>query len=167
MKTNLFMNKYRIGSSRASWHDYNGGIYFITICTAHKQCFFGHIHEGNIMLNTLGKFINENLEHVNDHYPYIEMPLYIVMPNHIHAIVYVTGEDEFPQKCACENKNSLSVAVGGIKSAVKVYALRNNIKFAWQPRFHDHIIRDREEANRIADYIENNPLRWRNDCFFV
>ena len=35
---NLYQNRFRIESARATWHDYNGGIYFITICTAHKQC---------------------------------------------------------------------------------------------------------------------------------
>ena len=38
-----FRNKYRIGSARAKWHDYNGGIYFITICTKYRMHYFGEI----------------------------------------------------------------------------------------------------------------------------
>lgn len=34
---------------------------------------------------------------------------------------------------------------------------------AWQPRFHDHIIRDEPSLHRISDYIINNPGNWKND----
>ena len=47
-----------------------------------------------------------------------------------------------------------------------MFARRNNIEFEWQTRYHDHIIRDTHDGNRIADYIENNVVRWANDCFF-
>lgn len=167
MATNLFLNKYRIDSARATWHDYNGGIYFITICTAHKQCYFGTIDQGSMILNALGHFLKENLEQVKDHYSHIEIPMFVVMPNHVHAIVFVGDERESHRDGAFVTKSLLSVAIGGIKSATTVYARRNNINFAWQTRFHDHIIRNREEANRIADYIENNPQRWYNDCFYT
>ncbi|MBR4621807.1 MAG: hypothetical protein IKO46_12585 [Salinivirgaceae bacterium] len=60
----------------------------------------------------------------------------------------------------------LSVVVGGIKSAATKFANRNNITFGWQPRFHDHIIRQTDEMNRIAEYIETNVLRWESDEFY-
>lgn len=37
--------------------------------------------------------------------------------------------------------------------------------FAWQPRFHDHIIRDMQSFERIQNYIANNPLNWKEDTF--
>jgi hypothetical protein len=55
--------------------------------------------------------------------------------------------------------------IGGIKSAVTRYARANKIDFAWQTRFHDHIIRSQDEMNRIALYIENNITTWKNDKF--
>ena len=54
----------------------------------------------------------------------------------------------------CETANMqgwLSVVVGGIKSAATKFANRNNITFGWQPRFHDHIIRQTDEMNRIPE----------------
>ena len=60
----------------------------------------------------------------------------------------------------------LSVVVGGIKSDVTKYANRHHIVFGWQPRFHDHIIRQTDEMNRIAEYIETNVLRWESDEFY-
>ena len=50
--------------------------------------------------------------------------------------------------------------------AVTRFAHENNIPFAWHPRYHDHIIRHQDEMNRIAKYIEQNPLRWGMDCFY-
>lgn len=60
------------------------------------------------------------------------------------------------------NKQSwLSVCIGSIKSAVTKYANQNNISFAWQTRYNDHIIRNQNEMNRIAQYIKNNPIVWK------
>ena len=53
-------------------------------------------------------------------------------------------------------KNRLSFAVGSFKAAITRFANENTLDFAWQPRFHDHIVRDTPEMNRIAYYIENN-----------
>ena len=63
-------------------------------------------------------------------------------------------------------KKSLSVVIGGIKSAITRYANENKIPFAWQTRFHDRIIRNQEECNRIADYIESNIVIWTADKFY-
>ena len=89
MSTEKFKNKYRIPSARAVWHDYNGGAYFITICTKNREHYFGEIENGIIHLSEIGKFATENLQNINAHYPYAEIPLWVVMPNHIHAIVFI------------------------------------------------------------------------------
>ena len=200
MPNEKFLNIYRIKSARVTWHDYNGGAYFITICTKKHEHFLGKIinvnaacrdaacHVStNIQLSTIGQFLVEKIQNITDHYSYAEIPLFVVMPNHWHAIVfidghktpYVRGGTACSRDVACRvftgkngqmqniaNKQSwLSVAIGGIKSAVTKFAHENDIVFAWQTRFHDHIIRDQEEMNRIADYIENNPARWDTDCY--
>jgi hypothetical protein len=54
----------------------------------------------------------------------------------------------------------------GYKSAVTTFARKNNIPFDWQPRFHDHIIRNAGEYARISNYILNNPRKWREDKFY-
>ena len=63
-----------------------------------------------------------------------------------------------------QRKNLASI-IRGFKSAVIIYARRNNIDFAWQPNYHDHIIRNKKEYFRIKNYILNNPLKWENDTF--
>ena len=227
MSNEKFQNKYRIKSARAMWHDYGGGAYFITVCTKTGEHSFGEITSGKTDINTtqptmlltpIGQFLTEIIQNTTDHCPYVEIPLFVVMPNHWHAIVFIDGDktpylrrnsdctnDEIPHavetrhatsllkraqetrhatslrcnptaSCILPEKNHrmqniankqgwLSVAIGGIKSAVTKFANENNIDFAWQMRFNDRIIRDRNEFNRIADYIENNPALWDADCF--
>lgn len=206
MGDGLFRNRYRIASARADWHDYNGGIYFITICTADRNHYLGEIENGEMNLSAIGRFVTHIIEQTPAHNPYAEIPLFVVMPNHIHAIVCIDGDirsrdvacrvctdfacrvctdrechdgmdirrDVACRVSTCENpqmqaiayrQGLLSVCIGGIKSAVTKYANAHSIAFKWQTRFHDHIIRDVNEMNRIADYIETNVARWEMDCF--
>jgi hypothetical protein len=67
-------------------------------------------------------------------------------------------------KFAPQSKNLGSI-MRGFKSAVTMYALDHNIVFGWQTRYYDHIIRDYDEYQRIANYIRNNPDNWGNDKF--
>lgn len=204
MKTDKYQNKYRIPSARAKWHDYNGGEYFITICTAGREHYFGEIRDNEMILSVLGEYTVDNLERINQHYPYCEVPLFVVMPNHIHAIVMIDEKinvidvanvetmctsslqqkpttpqitpsemnKRWKNKLVDEKMQSISVrrgklstAMGGFKRAITRFSNENKINFAWQTRFHDHIIRSQDEMNRIACYIENNVTTWENDRF--
>ncbi len=44
---------------------------------------------------------------------------------------------------------------------------RINAKFSWQPRFHEHVIRNEEDYLKIAEYIQNNPRKWQEDKYYV
>jgi hypothetical protein len=46
---------------------------------------------------------------------------------------------------------------------VTQFAHQNNIPFAWQARYHDHVIRDAAEHQRIQQYILTNPQNWEKD----
>lgn len=224
MMHDLFQNRYRIPSARATWHNYNGGIYFVTICTRGQEQYFGEISNSEMHLSEIGHYANEQIRNVQTHYPYAQIPLWVVMPNHLHAIVVIDSNNvpyerrgvetwraashmiaetqNVTSNMISETQNAasimisetqhdesnmnietwraaslqgrhianmqgwLSVVVGGIKSAVTKFANQNKILFSWQSRFHDHIIRKTDELNRIADYIENNVLRWEQDKFY-
>ncbi|MCK8140965.1 transposase [Flavobacterium sp. I-SCBP12n] len=65
-----------------------------------------------------------------------------------------------------QSKNLASI-IRGFKSAVTTYSRTNgNTNFGWQPRFHDHIIRNSFEFERIQNYIEQNPAKWAADKFY-
>ena len=75
-------------SPRATWHDYNGANYFITICTKNHELYFGDVVDGRMELSEIGEWTVKQIEQTaiirqND----VEIPLYVVMPNHIHLIV--------------------------------------------------------------------------------
>ena len=63
-------------------------------------------------------------------------------------------------------KKSLSSIVGSYKSAVTKHANRLRYDFKWQSSFHDHIIRNDYNYQRISDYIDTNPENWEKDKFF-
>ena len=88
-----FQNKYRIPSARAAWHKYDGGVYFVTICTAGRAHYLGEIAEGTMQLSDIGNIAKDCFAQVSVYYPYAEIPLFTIMPNHIHAIVIIDGND--------------------------------------------------------------------------
>jgi hypothetical protein len=61
---------------------------------------------------------------------------------------------------------NLASIVRGFKIGVTKNARLIDPTFAWQPRYHDRIIRDEEAFQRIAEYIFNNPAKWKSDKFF-
>ena len=149
---------------RAYFHDYSGGEYFVTICTKEKKHYFGKIHDCQIVYSRLG---NETVKLINDleaHYPYMNLRQFVVMPNHIHAIIRIN--ENIPDNLMPKCRSVLSVILGGLKQSVTMFARRNGIDFDWQKNYHDRIIRNQEECNRISEYISNNIVRWEKDYFF-
>lgn len=180
MPDNLFRNKYRIPSARAVWHDYNGGAYFVTICTKDMAHFFGEIVDGEICLTEIGRCADECVRKMETLHNDIYVLLYVVMPNHIHLILLIDRcvtpvETPYYDVSTISNDRNdkmqeianrcglLSHIISRFKSAVTKYANENGISFAWQTRFHDRIIRDCDEMNGIAQYIENNVAQWESD----
>ena len=162
-------------SPRIEFHDYSGGDYFITICTRDKEHYFGKIINGEMEFTELGRYCQQQIASLSVHYPYAEPILYVVMPNHVHAIIRISTDslsdictargDRTHEPCVPTVRTALSVVIGGFKRAVTMFARRNNIDFGWQERYHDHNIRGKDDGNKIADYIETNVIRWDMDCF--
>ena len=199
MSEDKFKDKYRIDTARAWWHEYDGGAYFITICTKDREHYFGEIEDGEMVLSEIGDYTRQCIEQISQHNPYAEIPLYVIMPNHLHLIVFIVETVHAPSSQTQNNneisetvhapslqpsrwknnnvdkemqfiskkKHRLAVTIGSLKSAITHFANQNAIDFAWQPRFHDRIIRDQPEMNRIATYIENNVANWKDDEFYT
>lgn len=75
--------------TRAQWHDYNSGIYFVTVCTHNRSHYFGIIFDGEITHTELGAYLSRSIEQIGLHYPNASVDRYVVMPNHFHAIITV------------------------------------------------------------------------------
>jgi REP element-mobilizing transposase RayT len=185
---NKFKNKYRIPSARLKNWDYgNNGAYFITICTANREHFFGEIvlvnHENEMQLNEIGKLTDQFWAEIPKHFPFVELGNYQVMPNHIHGILIIDKKNVVVETLHCnvstgnEIKNkkmakispkpgTISTIIRSYKSVVTKNAHFIHADFEWQERFHDHIIRDSESFERVQDYIENNVTNWKVDKFY-
>jgi REP element-mobilizing transposase RayT len=174
-------------SIRLKGYDYaNLGAYFVTICARDKACLFGEIIESQIQLNKAGKLVyNWWIELINK-FKNIELDMFIIMPNHIHGIIYIVGAD----LCVCpdgrqdcpDRKNKpikkgahsgapLHRIVQWFKTMTTNEYLRNihekgwdqlNGK-VWQRNYYERVIRNEEELNQIKKYILNNPIQWDLD----
>ena len=113
----------------------------------------------------------------------IDIDLFVVMPNHFHAIVFIVNDDSDAllqptnaqpmdaQPCVpTRPPRSLGSLVAGFKSIVtkRINTVRNTPGIpVWQGRYHDHIIRNESSLNKIREYVLHNPARWREDTFFM
>ena len=142
-------------SPRIEGYDYGSvNYYFVTICTYEKKCLF--YSDGN--LNANGSIAQACMEELAEHFRGVRVDKYVIMPNHLHTIIVIERE----------NSANLSVVIGQYKAAVsKRIRERHPDMVVWQRSFHDHVIRDQAGYEKIWNYIDTNPLRWREDCFFI
>ena len=169
-----FKHKYRIQSARLRNWDYaNDAAYFITICTKNRINYFGnivHTHRDAMHLSEIGEIAKNEWLKTAEIRPDMNLFLdeFVVMPNHFHAIIiigknkYNTTINTAKNKFGPQSKNLASI-IRGFKSAVTIYARKNNLEFDWQPRYYDHIIRNQIEFDRIKRYINHNPANWQQD----
>lgn len=85
-------NPYR-RSIRLAGVDYRGERgYFITICLADRRPLFGTVTDGEITLSPLGRIADEELHAVTIHRPYVFLDAYVIMPDHMHAILFINHD---------------------------------------------------------------------------
>ena len=91
----LFRNKYRIEPCRLKGHDYSsGGRYFITICTNGKVHWFGNISDHQLILSESGQIAEKMWYELPEHFPYISLDEFVVMPDHVHGIIIIESKSD-------------------------------------------------------------------------
>ena len=184
---NLFKNKFRIESSRLKEWDYSTPWwYYVTICTKNFKCWFGDVKNGKMILNDVGKIIEEEWLKTKEIRENVDLDYYVIMPNHFHGNIIINGPENFDRIVETSRRDvsmkqetghrpvstnlkpdSLGSIVGQFKSICTKRIRKSGYeKFQWQPRFYDHIIRNENDLRRIREYIKNNPLRWELDEYF-
>ncbi len=82
--------KHHRRSIRLKGYDYSQpGAYFITICTKNRECLFGNVVDGKMMLNDAGQIAQNCWLEIPDHYPNVILDEFVIMPNHIHGIIII------------------------------------------------------------------------------
>lgn len=188
-----FQGKYRITSARLQTWDYaTNGMYFITICTNNREHYFGEIIEKQFIASQIGELAEKYWYEMPGHFSFVKMDEFVVMPNHVHGIIIIDKpfddnanvETRLIASLPVQNHQTESKIPGGITGnnnpmlyenisrMIRWYKGRCSFEirkihadFAWQSRFHDHIIRNHESYERIKNYIINNPQKWADDTF--
>jgi putative transposase len=130
-----------------------------------------------MQLSAAGIIASKLWQEIAVHFPFVQLPAFVVMPDHVHGIITIDKNDgidvearhalplhqQLPGKNRFRNqgRNTISSIVGSYKSAVAREIHHTIPGFRWQSRFHDHIIRNDGEFERIRKYIIENPLNWK------
>ena len=173
------------------------GAYFVTICTAGKRCLFemgeadvrsGVLTEQETFSDRVKTAVRADMEsaptrgraeHIAAEmvkftflqtvrqYPGVRVPIFVVMPNHIHAIIQLvrTGIERVEDR---DKVPTISEFVQAFKrystiqyiDLVKKGVLPPFDKQIWQRSFYDHIIRSHQDYRDIYKYIYENPKNW-------
>ena len=148
--------------TRLKGYDYSqNGAYFVTICTHNREYILSDIvGEGLCALpknitTPIGKEIEKSIQYINDNYIGVTIDKYVIMPNHIHLIVILND-------AGGHGNPPLQNVIGQLKS----YTTNKFGGCLWQRSYHDHIIRDEKDYQKIWEYIDTNVVRWENDCFY-
>ena len=149
--------------------------YFITLCTHKRECLLGAVQAGEIELSESGRIAWECWEDLPQHYPILVLDEFVVMPNHLHAVLFFLTVEELlvlpggacaGTACVRPQPVSLSEVIRFFKttSAKRINRLQDaRGATVWQRSFHDHVIRRDQRIDAFRRYILRNPQEWEQD----
>ena len=153
-------------------HDYSSaGAYFITICTQNRRCVLSRIvgrglapaETTEIEYTSLGKIAEKQLFLLEDRYPNLAVDRYVIMPNHIHAIMILNGK-----AAGASPRPTITDIICAYKSLTTRECKKNGFgEKLFQTSFYEHIVRGREDYEEITKYIYENPIRWSYDELYT
>jgi REP element-mobilizing transposase RayT len=192
MKSRYDPDHHHRRSIRLKGYDYaQAGAYFVTICTHNRACLFGDIVDDSIRLNDAGQLVQEVWTVIPTQHPGIAIDEFVVMPNHIHAIIMIASTTTVgaqfiaPHSAPHSGSPGPPATIGTTGTAgamnhaptvgaiVRAYKARVTVAInqrqgtrgvpVWQRNFYEHIIRDDDTLDRIRQYIVDNPAQWAHD----
>ena len=150
--------------------DYNSvGVYFITICTQNRRCLLSNIVGTGVLdcpqikLTKYGKIADKYIRQLNAFYDHLSVENYVIMPNHIHILLFVKegGQSRTPVPTRANSVFSQFI------STFKRFCNKEYGENIWQNRSNDHVIRNREDYEKHLKYICENPMRWQFDELYT
>lgn len=171
-------------SLRLKGYDYSWeGAYFMTICTKDREPMFGKVVNGEMRLNDCGQLVQFTWKELPERFPSVGLDAWVVMPNHVHGMVWIVGAG-FSRPESVVNVGSRFAGRGARTAPLRKVALGQIVAYfkyrstkeinllwgdpnpaipVWQRNYHDRIIRNDGELNRIRQYIRDNPENWHQD----
>lgn len=173
MKQNLPKRK----PTRLKDFNYNNErVYFVTVCTKNKLPVLSKItapdseiydseesrsvyHDDEYYmpktaLFEYGRIADKYLKQLDGFYSEISVLNYVIMPEHIHLLLFVSPSDEHS-----EQQNRQNSILSGFVSTFKRFCGKEIGENIWQDSFFEHIIRNEKDYDEHIRYIINNPLK--------
>ena len=159
--------------TRLKEFDYSSsGAYFITICTKERQKILSKIvgdgaHDvPKTELTEYGKIVEKYILSTDKiENAFVEQ--YVIMPNHIHMIVYVANPENKYENLkgggTSRAPSPTNEIIPHIVSTLKRLCNKEIGENIFQRSYHDHIIRNKEDYEEISKYIYQNPINWETD----
>ena len=168
--------KNRRKENRLANYDYSrNGLYFVTVCTKDREKYLSKVEcvgdgvldvphrKPNVILKEYGKITKNVIDEINDYYNHIEIKKYVIMPDHIHMVIFKYDENDVMG--TSRTPSPTNAVIPALISTMKRFANKRIGFNIWQRSYHDRIIRSEEEFLEICDYIDNNPVNWANNKF--
>lgn len=159
-------NRHHRQSLRLPGYNYaHPGAYFVTICAWSRGEHFGVVDAEGVHHNTAGQMVAHWWEEVGRKFPCVTLDVFVVMPDHIHGLIML-GDTPPAQE------EQMAVALGQIVRWFKTMSTNAYIRGVnmqgwpafsgklWQRNYHEHVIRDDADMDRVRAYIATNPARW-------
>lgn len=165
--------RYRRRSIRLPGYDYTSpGPYFVTACSYQGQLLFKDA--------ALREILRRTWYGLAERYPDVRLDSFVVMPNHIHFVVWLNSvgaplagahDANDAARAGASPAPTLGQVVGTFKSMVAAQWLRwlkenapHRSGRVWQRNYYERVVRDEDELARIREYVHLNPVPWQLDC---
>jgi putative transposase len=176
--------KHHRRSIRLKGYDYSlPGAYFVTLLCYRRRRLFGEINAGIIKHSEIGKAIHDCWLNVSEHFNFVTLDEFIIMPNHLHGIIFIkesggkgeafdsdldvlTSTNALRLRQVGTQPGSLNAIIQNFKSVStrllnkQFFEPENRI---WQRDYYERIIRNERELNAIRQYVRDNSLNWEVD----
>lgn len=151
-----------------NWDYSQDGGYFVTICTKNREELLcdaaprrgapcAPVFSATFSLTVIGEMVDAAIKRIPICYPSVSVEQYVIMPNHIHMII-ILHDSGGRTRCA--------PTIPNIVKQTKEYVTKHLGFSIWQKSYYDHIIRDEQDFQRIWRYIDTNPQKWEDDCYY-
>lgn len=152
--------------NRLAEYDYSSpNVYFITVCSdQRKKLFWKNVgatigRPEDVELSPCGETVKRVIMEIPCHYPAVLVDHYVIMPNHIHLLLRICA-DQYGRPMVAPTISTVIQQMKGVAAKRIGYGI-------WQKSFHDHVVRNEKDYLKIWEYIESNPMKWAEDCFYA
>ena len=166
---------HRRRSIRLDGYDYSSaGAYFISIVAQGRLCLFGNVVDGVMRLNDGGKMVRHFWDGLPDRFPLIALDEFVVMPNHVHGVIFIRQ----PAPTTVATAGSTAGVASRLGDVVRVFKSVTTVEYGkgvrgmgwqrfekrlWQRNYYERVVRNESELGAIREYIANNVKNWELD----